>query len=139
MPQSVDLRTSRPGICPGLTDEDLAGYVSRLVADRESKARRAMARAGRRFLGVARILRQRPSARPRNSEPRRGLSPRVAARNKWLRIEALRRLKQFAVEHAEALRWWKQGRRDAMFPAGTYAMRVIHGARVGPFTESAVV
>ncbi len=54
--------------------------------------------------------------------PRRGLRPRVAAVNKWRRIEALQRLKEFIAEYREAWLRWKQGFTDVVFPRGTYAM-----------------
>jgi len=46
----------------------------------------------------------------------------VAAKNKWRRIEALQRLGEFIVAYREARLLWKQGVRDVIFPAGTYAM-----------------
>lgn len=70
--------------------------------DREAAARASMVRAGRTFLGVKGVRSQRASDRPNNAEPRRGLSPRIAARNKWQRIEALRRLKRFVSAYREA-------------------------------------
>jgi hypothetical protein len=39
-------------------------------------------------------------------EPRRGMSPRIAAKNKWGRIEALRRLKAFTKTYKKALKLW---------------------------------
>ncbi len=42
--------------------------------------------------------------------------------NKWRRIEALQRLKEFIAEYREALLRWKQGFTDVTFPRGTYAM-----------------
>ena len=79
------------------------------------------------FLGRRRVLVQRPGERPRLHEPRRELNPRVAARDKWKRIELLQRLKSFLADYREALAAWREGRRDPLFPAGTYLMRVAHG------------
>ena len=50
------------------------------------------------------------------------MKPRVAAKNKWRRIEALQRLKEFTAAYREAWLRWKQGYTDVVFPAGTYAM-----------------
>ena len=136
-PKTVELCIERPPVCSELTDEQVAERVSQMVAAREANVRRKMAKAGRRFLGVERILRQRAWDKPKTREPRRRLSPRIAARNKWLRIEALRRVKEFIVGHAEALRAWCAGQRDVIFPPGTYAMRVIHNARVAPVAAAA--
>jgi len=46
----------------------------------------------------------------------------VAAANKWRRIEALERLKEFQATYREAWLRWKQGFTDVVFPAGTYAL-----------------
>ena len=62
-------------------------------------------------------------------EPRRALSPRVACRNKWKRIEALLRLADFRRAYRDALAAWRAGVRDVVFPAGTWLMRVQHQVR----------
>jgi hypothetical protein len=82
----------------------------------------------RQFFGVHRVLAQSPFGRPAAREPRRGLNPRVAARNKWRRIETLQRLKAFVANYREALRRYVDGDRSVLFPAGTYWMRVRLGA-----------
>jgi len=75
---------------------------------------------------------QSPFARPRPGEPRRQLSPRVAARDKWRRIELLQQLKSFLTDYWEALQLWREGKVDPVFPAGTYLMRVAHGVACAP-------
>lgn len=102
--------------------EELASALEQ----RESEARsRWRARGG--FLGVARILGQRPTARPAGGEPRRGLKPRVAARDKWKRAEALERLLEFLHEYRAAWKARRAGRSGVVFPHGTYLLRVLHG------------
>jgi REP element-mobilizing transposase RayT len=130
MPESVTLELFRPAIHQDRNDRELGQLVATVVAQREAQARADVAAAGRTFLGVRAIRAQRPSDRPRTAEPRRGLNPRVAARNKWLRIEALRRLKEFVSAYRRALHTWKSGVRDVVFPAGCYAMRVHQGVLV---------
>jgi putative transposase len=78
-------------------------------------------------LGVQRVLAVSAHARPRVGEPRRGLSPRVAARDRWRRMELLQRLKSFLTDYADALRLWREGKVEPVFPSGTYLMRVAHG------------
>src|SRR5574341_803088 len=63
------------------------------------------------------------------AEEGRGLKPRVACRAKWKRVEALQRLKEFGWAYRAALDAWRAGIRDALFPAGTWLMRVHHFAR----------
>jgi REP element-mobilizing transposase RayT len=122
LPQSLELELSAP---PGFSSvEAFRDQVATALADREAMA----AQASTGFLGSARVLSQRPSAKPRPGELRRGLSPRVASRDKWKRIEALRRLTGFLSSYREALDLWCSGRRQVLFPPGTYLMRVLHGA-----------
>jgi hypothetical protein len=46
-----------------------------------------------------------------------------------MRIERLAQLVSFATQYRAALAAWREGVRDVLFPAGTYLMRVLHGAR----------
>ena len=80
--------------------------------------------SGRPFLGRNGVLAQLPTASPHTPEPRRGLNPRYAAKNKWRRIEKLQEDKGFLRKYREALRKFAAGVRDVIFPAGTYWMRV---------------
>jgi 1-acyl-sn-glycerol-3-phosphate acyltransferase len=75
-------------------------------------------------------LRQRPTDRPDSQEPRREISPRVAAKNKWRRIEALLRNKAFQLAYAKARDAFKRGVTDVMFPEGTYWLVKFAGALV---------
>jgi len=95
----------------------------------EDEAAADLEREGRSFLGVVRIRAQKPWGRPAPGEPRRTLSPRVATKSKWRRIEALLRLAAFTRDHREALDAWRAGVRDVLFPPGTWHMRVHHAAR----------
>jgi REP element-mobilizing transposase RayT len=125
MPEKVELQLVVPqGF--GSADE-FRERLTAAVAALEQQARRAVAASGRDMLGKARVLAQKPTARPRSGEPRRGLNPRVAARDKWKRIEALSRLVEFLKSYRDAWRERRAGEQRAVFPRGTYLMRVVHG------------
>ncbi len=113
---------------PGFEASDLAQAISRLLAEAEDGAAAELADEGRCFFGARRVLAQSPHTRPTASEPRRGLNPLVACRNKWKRIEALLRVKEFRSAYREALNAWRGGCRDVLFPLGTWLMRVQHRA-----------
>jgi putative transposase len=121
LPETIDLDLEAPAGFRSCAEfqEQLGAELSRQVkeAHRENRA----------FLGVHRVLKQSPFARPRPGEPRRGLDPRVAARDRWKRIELLQRLKSFLADYREALRVWRERKAAPEFPAGTYLMRVAHG------------
>jgi hypothetical protein len=124
-PSTVPLESS----CPVGFDsvEELRSRLTEELVRREDQAARDLAAKGRAFLGVRTVLAQNPLARPASVEPRRGLKPRVAARDKWKRIEAIGRLKSFLAAYREAWRAFKDGARGAIFPEGTYWLRVTCG------------
>jgi hypothetical protein len=66
-----------------------------------------------------------------------GGSPRVAARSKWSRIEALLRNRTFRYAYIEARDRFVGGVRDAVFPAGTYWLRRFARALCAPFPSPA--
>jgi REP element-mobilizing transposase RayT len=124
MPPSASLRLTRP---PGFEkDEAFEEILRQRLVEAEDAAGAELAAKGRSLLGAARVLTQKPTSRPAPGEPRRTLSPRVACRAKWKRIEALQRLAEFARAYREALASWRAGLRDVLFPAGTWLMRVQH-------------
>jgi putative transposase len=67
---------------------------------------------------------------PSSHDPRRQLKPTVAGKNKWARIEALRRSAEWLAEYYEALRRFVGGEREVVFPRGTWKMCVRLGCPV---------
>jgi REP element-mobilizing transposase RayT len=121
LPDSATLALSAP---PGFhSAEAFRKELEVALAAREAEATRSSTR----FMGLLKVLGQRQLDRPRDREARRGLSPRVASRDKWRRMELLGRLQQFARDYRRALEAWRSGY-EPVFPAGTYLMRVVHGA-----------
>jgi len=57
-----------------------------------------------------------------NREPRRNLRPRLAAPNKWARIEALLRNRTFVRDYMAARQQWREGVQVELLPAavGSY-------------------
>ncbi len=132
MPATARLRFHPP---PGFEDDpDFIPALLRQLEEAEDHAAAELGKSGRSFMGVARVLAQKWYARPKSADPRRGLNPQVACRNKWKRMEALLRLKSFRAEYRETLAKWKTGRRDVLFPPGTWLMRVQYGAGCAAFT-----
>ncbi len=124
LPATARLRFQPP---PGFANTpELVAELRRRLRQEEDRAAADLAARGRSFMGVARVLAQKPDARPATGEPRRGLSPRVACRNKWRRIEALLELGGFRSAYRAALAAWKAGERNVSFPTGTWLMRVQH-------------
>jgi REP element-mobilizing transposase RayT len=128
MPEKATLQLTAP---PGYPSDFRADVVRRL-AEREREAAAKMAAEGRSFLGAQRVRAQRTTDRPKSREDIGGLDPRVAARDKWKRIEALVKLVEFRAAYHEARAKLRQGVRDVIFPAGTYWLRVAQGVRCAP-------
>ncbi|WP_242393430.1 transposase [Anaeromyxobacter oryzisoli] len=127
MPASASLRLCSP---PGFSSDDVfAARLREALNEAEDRAASELEQGGRSFLGVARVLAQKPRAHPSSGEPRRGINPRVACRSRWKRIEALQQLKEFGRAYASALAKWRAGLRNTIFPPGTWLMRVQHRAR----------
>ncbi|HTA15136.1 MAG TPA: hypothetical protein VK781_09805 [Solirubrobacteraceae bacterium] len=74
------------------------------------------------MLGRKRILSQHWNDRPSDAEARRQLSPALACRDKWRRIERLKQNKIFQALYRAAFETFRAGA-AAIFPLGTWAMR----------------
>ncbi len=127
MPEARTLELTVP---PGFASaEEFRTLVSDALRGLEAQHQREAASEGRRFLGAARVLAQNAFARPPAGEPRFELKPRIAARDKWRRIEGLLRLKNFLREYRQSWIDRRSGRPNVQFPAGTYLLRIMHGVQ----------
>jgi putative transposase len=125
MPEQAELELVAPPVFSGPTA--YVDQVRQALEVAEARARARAAASGKGFVGETRVLKVQTSARPTSHEERRGLRPRVACRDKWKRIEVLKRLAAFVADYRLALRAWRAGQVGVMFPAGTYMVRVTHG------------
>lgn len=66
----------------------------------------------------------RPRPRPETSEPRRNPHPRIAAHHTPERVRAIQSLMAFLRDYRAAWQAWRQGKREQIFPAGTYSLRI---------------
>lgn len=133
-PDVVELRLQMPAELELDYGAELARRrVAERVKDREHRAWEQSKRTGLAFIGARRVLRQAHTKRARSSEAFGSLNPRFAvAGRKGVAAEAARRLRAFNAQYDRALTAWTDGKRSVRFPAGTWWMRVCHGARCGP-------
>jgi hypothetical protein len=91
-----------------------------------------MRQRGRRFLGAEHTSAVSPADRAKTPEPATDRNPRFAVgRNQGnARHRAATALRAFHASYRAALERWRSGVRDAAFPAGTWWMRIFHGAAV---------
>jgi len=131
LPEVVTLRCVRAPGFEHLGQSEWGTLLAERVRGVEQAAAKQRQTEGRRILGRAEVLRQRPAGRPVSHEPRRQLSPRVASTNKWARAEALQRNKLFIATYRAAHDLWQAGL-DVVFPVGTYWLRRFAGVPIDP-------
>ena len=139
-PPELSLKIGRPpsfgadGETKGASD--WRARVSQRIAEKIAAAHRALYAEGRSFLGKAAVVAASFAQRARSHELRFGLIPTFAARSLEVR-DRLRRLeKAFRTAYREAFARWRGGEREEVFPAGTWSMVVVHGARATPANSS---
>lgn len=127
MPEVVVLDLVIP---PELGDpDDVRRQLRERVAAAEQTFAEVRRRAGNRVLGRREILRQSWRDRPTSREPRRGLRPRIAVRNRWARVAALQVDREFVSDYRAARLDWLAGL-DTPFPYGTYWLRRFANVRI---------
>ena len=122
MPESVSLELTVPEGLGHLSARQFGTRLSKALAAHQAELVARREAEGCAFLGCEAVLRQSPFDAPASSSDRFELNPRVACRDKWRRIEALCRLKEFLDAYREAWQAFKRGVKDVVFPAGTYWM-----------------
>lgn len=121
-PETLQLRLVQP---PGFASSvEFSQLLGAALAERED----ALAATGMRPLGRARLRKLNPLSAPTTRAPRRALRPRFAAKTPGRLQLLVARLGEFLAEHRAALLAWRSGHREALFPDGTYLMRVKHCA-----------
>jgi hypothetical protein len=129
MPASDSLDLTVP---PGFDLEHFRALVAAGVAEAEQRAAVHASAENRSSAAGARAIAERSLPRPRSSSGALKLNPRIAAIDTHSRMEAISRLRDFVHRYRDAWKRWRRGKRDVVFPAGTYLLRVVHGACCAP-------
>ena len=132
MPEEVELKIYQPPSHQSMTSYDYERLVAHEISTREQEIVTEMQAAGQSFMGMDAVMKQSHSDKPKTRELRRKLNPKFAALNKWLRISAIKRYKQFVADYMQARELFRSGNRDVVFPLGTYALRIRLGVKVAP-------
>jgi REP element-mobilizing transposase RayT len=125
MPEVVSLPIARPCGFEDLGQSEWASLVTDRVRAKEADHRQRRTAQGITVLGRAAVLRQDPFGCPSGHAPRFQMSPQVAAKNKWARIETLLRNRGFIEKYRIAFLDHLAGLANVIFPFGTYLMRKI--------------
>ena len=130
MPERASLRFVIP---PELGElRTVLAELREQISNVELQEMRRRIASGKRIVGRRGIVRQSWRDSPTSREPRRALRPRVAARWKWARLEALGRNREFIDAYRTARTAWLM-KRPALFPAGTYWLARFAGAPAATF------
>jgi putative transposase len=128
LPEELELEIS-PLPLGNTSAREAVARLAAAVASREEEIRARARAEGREFGDLKQLRRLKHTDSPATINARRGMSPRVASRDKWRRIELLQRLKTFVEDYRRALRAWLGGQREVVFPPGCYKMRRDFGVR----------
>lgn len=129
-PEVVTLKLTRPPVFTGeLSDAQLRNEIRRRALEKEGEAERERSAAGRKALGMKRVLKQSFLDIPGTRQDLFGPVPKVSAASRWAKKAALQRCREFVARYREALREWMAGNLEVEFPAGTYLMRERFGVR----------
>jgi putative transposase len=124
MPAVATLKITRPEC------KEIDGGVFETMLRRQVRAREDAARHGGTVMGMKRVMQQDWNRSPKSYEEKRGISPRIACKNKWVRIQALQRSAAWLQAYAEARAEFVRGNREVEFPPGTWWMCTQLGCRV---------
>jgi hypothetical protein len=122
-PESISVTICRPRGFADQTAEEWCTLITEQVREAEEVHRERRRAAGKSVLGRQAVLAQKPFDSPQSPESHFGVCPRIAAKSKWARIEAIQRSKAFVERHKAAIKSWMAGIADVLFPYGTYWMR----------------
>lgn len=134
-PEDVRMKLTLPTLLlDTYGEEDTLRRIAVKVHDLEKAAWQKAKKAGAIFKGVKRVLRQKHTQRARSYEKFSSRNPQFkAAGNIDAAREAIGRYRHFRAAYAKSLSAWKDGRwNEAVFPYGTWSMRVHHNARCHP-------
>lgn len=135
MPASATLTFGRPPEFKDMAQEEFVGMLRSRVENAEIDAEAKRKVTGAHVLGQRGVLEQDWRGSPIGQEPRRELNPRIAAKDKWSRIEALQRNKEFGNRYKAAFDAFRRGIKDVFFPAGTYWLRRFAAAICEPWPD----
>jgi len=128
LPDVIGLHFRRAPGFERLSQVEYSKLLGEKVAEAEEKAAIERREKGIRLVGRKGVLQQHWNSHPSTREPRRGLSPRVASKNNWARVEALQRNQAFIDRYHDARADHLAGR-TAISPAGTWWLQRFAGVK----------
>lgn len=132
LPEETVLEYSIPELLSGMTPEEVVAEIDRRQSSQEKAAHERLEAEGRPFLGAKAVCEMKPTDRPRTEESPFEISPTIACRCRWKRVELLQDLASWRKEYERCRKRFFEGDHSVVFPVGTWGPRVFYGARVRP-------
>ena len=133
MPEKIELRfCCPPQLEEAMGKEAAAEALQARRMQKEEQARQRAAELGIPFLGRKRVVQQNPYAAPSTDAKRFQLSPNIACKCRWKRLELIEEQEEWYEDYETARRAFAAGRRSVLFPEGTWGPVVTYGARAKP-------
>jgi hypothetical protein len=138
MPKTVSLTFARAQGFAHLSDDEYGELVASTLGRREQESSAIRQTIGKKVMGLKAILAQHGQDGPTTREPRRQMSPGIAARSRWARVEALLKRREFLVAYADARAALLAKIGGVFFPMGTWALRGIVAIATGDHSPGAL-
>jgi putative transposase len=120
-----------------MSDEEYRRQLRARVTKRVAFVNGARSAEGRRQLGRETVLKLTPAERMPAAVAEAPRYNGFQTSDEATLKKAIRAARKFLEAYSEVWRRWRKGDRDVLFPYGTWAMRVRHGADVaGPFDDA---
>jgi hypothetical protein len=129
-PEEVRSQVTRPPDFEHLTPEAFVARFDSALNAREQANRAEMKVAGRKFMGIARVMDQRCDASPNTPDERGERKTHAACKDKEQRIAALERLTTWRQRYRDAWKRRRAGEEGVISPYGTYLHARVPGGRV---------
>jgi len=133
-PEVAELHIALP---PHVDECDADGFRQTISAElerTETAIQVRMRQEGRSFLGAERAKMVSPYDRATSVKPHGNINPTFAVgrHNGQARRKALQHQRSFRLQYRRAIEQWHKDKRKAVFPEGTWWMRIFHKARITP-------
>jgi putative transposase len=119
--EQCELTVTVPPHFEPMSPTEFQALLNQNVAEYEKRCRREQKGA---FLGIKRILGQSPFTAPKRLQKKFSRHVQLAGKSKEVLQAGMQRLKAFVQAYREAFTQFKAGNRQAVFPPGTYWMRL---------------
>ena len=124
MPETATLVLKKLPSPASLSNQAFTARVAERLAAREADLQAAARAKGYRCQGQRACRKLKRTQRPARKTRQCGISPTIAARDRAIRQAALERRQAFLAAYQDARERWQRGERNAVFPPGTYWLRV---------------